>query len=355
VSAVGPKRASRTVSSHQWGSCGAIDYRAEAERVIVAIAAHELDPTQRFVQPGDWPSDGEWSRVMRSSDFMPGHFAAFSAAMGEAWASGGAGGTDDEGSAGAEGAGGAGGASRGGEAGAATGAGGAGGASSDGEAGAATGGVAGANAGDTASGGSASGGTASGGTPMSAGGTWGTLLDSVYASFTEVQANHASETGLVPDYVLDSADAPAPAVDLPRDAQTEDPWDEHYAWNACRVPWRVGVHYLITGDARARALLEPINVWAEATTEGEPLDFAAGYALDGTPLPGQQFPAMAFIAPLGVSAMNGADQQEWLDAIWSAVVATEPEDYYSDSVKLLSMIAMSRGWWVPEAVGEECE
>jgi hypothetical protein len=65
-------------------------------------------------------------------------------------------------------------------------------------------------------------------------------------------------------------------------------------------------------------------------------------------LPGQDFVSMAFIAPLGVSAMIDGDNQEWLDAIWTATVAADPVDYFEDSIMLLSMIAMSGNWWSPE-------
>jgi len=73
-----------------------------------------------------------------------------------------------------------------------------------------------------------------------------------------------------------------------------------------------------------------------------------GYTLDGGALPGQDFASMAFIAPLGVSAMIDTDNREWLDAIWIATVEADPIDHYEDSIKLLSMIVTSGNWWPPE-------
>jgi hypothetical protein len=165
-----------------------------------------------------------------------------------------------------------------------------------------------------------------------------------------VQRAHAADTGLFPDYILDPTGAAAPAVGSGFDAE-----DGAYFWNACRVPWRVGVHFLASGDPRARGLLQPLNEWARTATGGDPLAFASGYALDGSVLAEWDFPSMAFIAPLGVSAMVDADNQDWLDAIWDATVAFEPEGYFEDSIKLLAMIAMSEAWWTPELPGDSCE
>jgi hypothetical protein len=39
--------------------------------------------------------------------------------------------------------------------------------------------------------------------------------------------------------------------------------------------------------------------------------------------------------------------QAWLDALWEEIAASAPEDYYEDSIKLLSMIAVSGNWWSP--------
>jgi endo-1,4-beta-D-glucanase Y len=182
----------------QWGSCGPIDYRAEAERVIAAVAEHELDATERFVRLGDWPSQPPWTHVMRSSDFMPGHFAAFAAA------------TSAE--------------------------------------------------------------------------PWSALADGLFTDFATLQQEHAAATGLIPDFILYATGSAEPASGGVFTAE-----DAAYFWNACRVPWRLGVHFLLTGEARAQALLQPLNAWAEQATGGDPLAFAAGYELDGTPLPTWEF------------------------------------------------------------------
>jgi endo-1,4-beta-D-glucanase Y len=70
----------------QWGSDGAIDYRAEAIDVIDGIQASEIGPTSQFPMLGDWVEPlgrgySEWTP--RSSDFMLTDFRAFEAAAGD--------------------------------------------------------------------------------------------------------------------------------------------------------------------------------------------------------------------------------------------------------------------------------
>jgi len=74
------------LADKQWGSCGAIDYHAEALDVLAAIAAREVDGSGRYVLLGDWatPAEPGYYAATRSSDFMPDHLRSFAAATGSA-------------------------------------------------------------------------------------------------------------------------------------------------------------------------------------------------------------------------------------------------------------------------------
>lgn len=74
------------LADKQWGSCGAIDYAAQAQQVLDAIEVGELDATKQYVRLGDWTTPGEPQtyNATRSSDFMPGHLRAFANASGDA-------------------------------------------------------------------------------------------------------------------------------------------------------------------------------------------------------------------------------------------------------------------------------
>ncbi len=249
------------LADRQWGSVGTIHYRDEARRVLQAIRSAEVDAGASYVRLGDWTNSGDNGHLdaTRSSDFMPGHFLSFEAAIGD--------------------------------------------------------------------------------------GTWKQVADRSYQMVASVQSTHAPATGLLPDFIVHptGAPAPAPAHFLEGDV------DGAYAFNACRVPWRIATHFLTSGDARARAAVQKMNQWIRSAAGGDPGKIRAGYSLAGAVSNGADFRSMAFVAPFGVGAMVDGANQAWLDAIWSTVEQSSSEGYYADSLKLLSMIAMSGNWWAPEA------
>jgi endo-1,4-beta-D-glucanase Y len=250
------------LADKQWGSCEGIDYKAKALALLDAIRQHELDATGSYVLLGDWVSpDGEHYDATRSSDFMPGHFAAFAEAQ--------------------------------------------------------------------------------------PGGGWALPLGAGYSMIEALQDAHSPATGLLPDFIRDPLGSPAPAEPnfLERDV------DGAYSFNACRDPWRLGSHFLTTGDERARAAANRIEDFVRESTGGDAWNVKGGYWLDGSPI--ADYLSLAFVAPLGVGAMLDPTRQSWLDALWDVTRQQSDEGYYADTLRLLGMIAMSGNWWAPEQVG--CE
>jgi endo-1,4-beta-D-glucanase Y len=176
-------------------------------------------------------------------------------------------------------------------------------------------------------------------------GAWDQLTDATFQTFAEVTAAHAPGTGLLPDFILDPGDGPYP----PGGTFLEHASDGAYAYNACRVPWRVALHYLLSGDPRARDVAQKITSWLRAETGGDPGNIAAGYALSGAPLPGSGYTAMAFVAPFAVGAMVDASHQDWLNSLWDFVEGAGSGGYYNDTLRVLAMITMSGNWWAPES------
>ena len=75
------------LADRQWGSCGTINYFAEAQHVLADLKDGDLDASARYVLLGDWvgPSeDPSYYASTRSSDFMPDHARSFAAATGDA-------------------------------------------------------------------------------------------------------------------------------------------------------------------------------------------------------------------------------------------------------------------------------
>ena len=70
------------MADKQWGSCGTIDYAAEAATVLAGIATGEVDGGGQYLRLGDWtvPGEPQFYQATRSSDFMPDHLRAFAAA-----------------------------------------------------------------------------------------------------------------------------------------------------------------------------------------------------------------------------------------------------------------------------------
>jgi endo-1,4-beta-D-glucanase Y len=177
---------------------------------------------------------------------------------------------------------------------------------------------------------------------------WTNVRDRTYQIVAALQAQHPS-TGLLPDFVTDPLGTPDPA---PADF-LESPTDGMYSFNACRDPWRLATDWLVSGDARAKAAVTPINSWIRATTSNDPSQIGSGYRLNGTPIPDTDEPHLAFVAPFAVGAMVDSTNQAWLNALWAQIVATPVggSDYYGNTLKLLAMLVLSNNWWAPENVG----
>jgi endo-1,4-beta-D-glucanase Y len=247
------------MADRQWGSAGAINYRAAAERVVRAILMAEIHPANTILV-GDWAGpETSYYTGTRSSDFMPGHAKAFRAATAEA--------------------------------------------------------------------------------------RWDAVVDRLYEIVAHLQTNHAPETGLLPDFIVEATgESPRPAPS----GWLEGNSDGRYSWNACRTPWRLGVDAVFTGDARARRAVRAMTSWVRTQTGDRPARIRDGYRLNGRATGSNA--EMAFVAPFGVAAMvepDGGTNQPWLNALWDEIAAREADDYFGDSIKLLAMILMSGNSWSP--------
>jgi endoglucanase len=172
---------------------------------------------------------------------------------------------------------------------------------------------------------------------------WITILHKSYGIMKEVQAAHSPEAGLIPDFICHVNKAPVPA----KPKYLESKQDGTYSYNACRLPFRVALDFLVSGEPRSREVVAKINRWMRQKTGGDPAKIASGYTLGGKEI--EKDNQMCFVAPLAVSAMVDGDNQAWLDALTTYVVNSSKEDtgYYDSTIKLLSLIALSGNWWSP--------
>jgi endo-1,4-beta-D-glucanase Y len=271
------------LANAQWGSAGAINYLAEAKKVILAIKAHDVNPTSKLLMLGDWadikapyyatrytatpgpyndpastaPQEAHpryyWGT--RPSDYMMDHLRAFQAA-----------------------------------------------------------------AADT---------------------SWSAVIDAHYALMASMQTKYSATSGLIPDFITDTDKTAAPAQGYYLEAAS----DGAVGYNSCRVPWHLGTDFAVTGEARAKAALAPLNAWIRKLTGDDPSKIVDGYSLAGKATGSGN--EVVFVAPLGVGAMVDAKNQAWLDAIWAHVVAQKKTEYYGDTVKMLNLLVMSNNWFQP--------
>ena len=181
---------------------------------------------------------------------------------------------------------------------------------------------------------------------VTADGFWSSAVDAHWDLVLRLQDRFAPATGLLPDFVIHTRTDPEP----PPGTWLETENDPNYGWNACRVPWRLGTDYLVSGDPRGHAALTRLNTWVRASTGDDPSKIDNGYRLDGRGITPFIRNESAFLAPFGVAAMIDVSNQAWLDRIWELVRAIPigEDNYYGNSIKMLSMIVMSGRWPVPQ-------
>lgn len=174
--------------------------------------------------------------------------------------------------------------------------------------------------------------------------TWSTVVANSQAAINHLQTTYSSTPGLLPDFTEKTSSTntnPKPASPN----FLEGPYDGMYSYNAARVPWRLGIDALLTNDATTLAQVRKISTWAEGVTSGNPQMFKEpGYTLAGAPINSSWGFSGKFGAPLGVAAMTKSTQQQWLNALYSAVY-NRHEGYYSDSITMMSLIVMTGNHW----------
>ena len=172
---------------------------------------------------------------------------------------------------------------------------------------------------------------------------WGKVVDAGYHLFAKMENKYSPDAGLVPDFIVHINTKPQPA----KPYFLESKYDGEYNYNACRVPWRIGTDYLMTGDKRAKNIDGKINHWIRETTRNDTYNLSAGYTLAGNDIKDRYFEALSFVAPFAVSAMVDGKNQVWLNHLWDYLAAFKLKDYdyYDNSIKLLDMIILSGNYW----------
>lgn len=174
---------------------------------------------------------------------------------------------------------------------------------------------------------------------------WNTVIDTCYSLIENMQQNYSPSTGLIPDFIINVNTNPSPAGAN----YLEDVTDGDYYYNACRVPWRLGTDYLINNEIKAKTAINNINSWLQTASGGNVNNISNGYNLDGTAM--YNWNDATFIGPFTVGAMADISNQTWLNNLYQELVENNDladGDYYSNTIKLLSMIVITGNYWVPD-------
>lgn len=172
---------------------------------------------------------------------------------------------------------------------------------------------------------------------------WARVIAETQSVINTIQMNFSPVTGLLPDFIVPTSStdrSPKPAGPN----FLEETTDGAYSYNAGRVPWRLGSDALLNGDPISMMQTRKITQWIRTATGGDPQAINPGYSLNGSPLPDSNFFSILFAAPFAVAAMTDPSQQEWLNDLYDAVYDTH-DDYYEDTVTLLSMIVITGNSW----------
>jgi len=171
---------------------------------------------------------------------------------------------------------------------------------------------------------------------------WEEVIANSQAIIDSIQTNHSPVTGLLPDFIVNCSNVancvPASSYFL------EGPYDGHYYYNAGRDPWRIGLDALLNNDPTSQAAVQKMVSWVASNSGGNASNIKAGYRLNGTWI-GDYFTSY-FVAPFGVATMIDPAQQELLNDIYASVY-NRHENYYEDSVNLLSLLVMTGNYWSP--------
>ncbi len=175
---------------------------------------------------------------------------------------------------------------------------------------------------------------------------WNEALIACQDLVDQVQGDFSPGTGLLPDFLVQE-EAPSLPLQPAPPHFLEGPDDGKFDYNACRDPWRLGTHALVTGNSRSLAQVRLMAQWAFAATGGNPTALRAGYDLDGVAQSDADYFTTAFAAPMAVACMAEPGQQAFLNGLYDAIKNSQ-EEYYEDTLTALCMLVLSGNWWTPE-------
>ncbi len=172
---------------------------------------------------------------------------------------------------------------------------------------------------------------------------WDSVTNKCLNISKTIQAQYSSTSGLLPDFISVKNNIIKPV----NPNFLESQYDGNYYYNACRVPWRLTVDYLLWGDNNTLNVIQKFNNWIISSTNGDVNKIAAGYYLDGTAIH-SDYQDVCFYGAFAVSAMLSNDQQ-WLDNLYNKMLNDDIDnnEYFQNTLKMLYLLTISQNIWKP--------
>ncbi|HEY1871699.1 MAG TPA: glycosyl hydrolase family 8 [Chitinophagaceae bacterium] len=182
---------------------------------------------------------------------------------------------------------------------------------------------------------------------------WTEAINSNYFIYRRIQEKLSPDYSLFPDFI----DYSFQQINLPRRRIELRKYDSTFYDNACRVPWRIGMDYVLNGNPDAYKILGKFNNGMIQLTGNDPNNIhPGGYTLNGDVSTLKQIDSTRFsyYGPLAVSAMIDKKYQTWLNRLWKLVsrenIIDDHVEYYDRTLQLLTLIVLSGNYWTPSMV-----
>ncbi|MCL2426731.1 MAG: hypothetical protein FWD05_10400, partial [Oscillospiraceae bacterium] len=189
---------------------------------------------------------------------------------------------------------------------------------------------------------------------------WQRVIDVTYESLNAVAAMQAEPNGIIPDFIRwdnvnDVWIVPNQGTGTHPNHTAGQQWHESSSdgarhWNACRVPWRLGVDVLFSGVTPvSETVTETYNAFQLAVTNGV-FNQVAGRWLNGELNLTHEWGRNSYNAFWGPSAVLAFAHgpQAWADSAWNVVSNnTFMNNQFGDYISMLTSIAITGNEWTP--------
>ena len=179
---------------------------------------------------------------------------------------------------------------------------------------------------------------------------WQKVIDATYEVIKEIrdaEIKKGRNNGLLPDFVVRSKGKWA----VPKAGVLEGDEDNAFAYNACRIPWRLGTDYLLFGDTRigdkslAEYIIKPLDDFMRTYTKGD-MEKMGPLFLSGKPMDWDD--AETFAPELLVTAAGNGYDQDWVNQVWAYEgLKIYRGNNYGDYITLFSMLTAAGYYWLP--------